>query len=1458
VLVAATLRRSRAVDTNNEPAVDNSGLSTTLADGPRAPTHRLDTQVVRTRLTVVHGSTRFDVLVDATDGATVGDVADELAALFPSEPRPLRLWRGNQQLLSVAQVSGSALTEGAILAVAGTGAPMLPEPVTPPEPVIRLQVVGGPNAGTIVPLRHGDYTVGRAPECEITLADPDVSRRHAVITVTSESVSVRDIGSLNGTLIDGVVVPAAGRRLVPGQLVRVGHSALTIAGVADAEAASAPRPGGVVVVNRAPLSFAVAEGEEIPVPVRESAGSQQRISWLSALLPALASGALALWFRSVQFLAFVVLSPITMLGAGVGERFHARRRRSHESTRFRQQHAHAMMTVAQRLERETALRRRRHPDAAAVVRTATLPDGRLWERGRTHPDRLSVRIGLCDIHSRTRIRQGLEARPAAVLIDVPACYDLTSGPLGLAGPVDVVRALARWIVGQIAVLHSPLEVELVLLLSDQRSDRWRWARWLPHLAEGVAHTPERRYAVVARLAVLVDSRSARPAHPNGWPGPWTVLVIDRWSDLADTPGLSRVLAAGGSVGVAVICIDDNEQRLPTWCTGVVRASGETGTELVLRGRPDAHDHNVRGDRVSCEWAELVARALAPLRDASMETTTALPASVRLLDLIGLPNPTPVAIADRWRLEPDSARTTIGLGPDGPVDLDLVRDGPHALVAGTTGSGKSELLRSMVAGLAATYSPDAMTFVLIDYKGGATFAECAALPHTVGVVTDLDPQSTRRALTSLDAELRRREELFARASVSDLAAYRRSPQERLDPLARLILIVDEFAALADELPDFLRGLVSIAQRGRSLGVHLVLATQRPGGVVSPEIRANTTLRVALRVTDAAESADVIGTPSANLIDKHRPGRAIMRTGSALTEIQTAQIGAAFVGGDDRPRVIPLDGWGLSQLPDTKQMSHTDLQALTTAVCGAAQLAGGATPRPPWLPELPRLLPSARLSQDQTATSVALGIVDLPDQQAQHVVTLDLARAETILLAGGPRSGRTTVATQIAVGAADHLSPDEFHLYVIDCSGGALRSLAVLPHCGAVATRESFSTIARLIDRLRAEVTRRQAHLSDVGARSVAASLADGPAPPYMLLVIDGWEGLVAASQEHDAGRTVDCLASLLREAGSAALSVVLTGDRTTLSSRATSSVGRRFILRFPDPNDYAFAGLPPRAAPDQLPPGRAVTADTGLEVQFAFLGDSPSWPAQCQVVTEVSARYPKPRHRPPLRIRSLPARVRLADVARNTAEGILLGLAGDGAEPAALDLFAADGRLLIAGPSRSGRTTTLRTILKQAVWIGLDVVVACRARSVLAGEAASHGLSPVVPDDPPDRLRQPRRNRLLVIVDDCEAFLDSHVGDALVELARTAPAGLAIVAAGRSDELALTYRGIGFEVRRAGTGVLLHPEAADGELLGVRLPRVRSAELPGRGILVADRRQLVPMAAEHDGYAEPVPIQIALP
>ena len=250
------------------------------------------------------------------------------------------------------------------------------------------------------------------------------------------------------------------------------------------------------------------------------------------------------------------------------------------------------------------------------------------------------------------------------------------------------------------------------------------------------------------------------------------------------------------------------------------------------------------------WARTFSTTRRPWRNAGRRTTPS------------------ASTAAANRKDNGSLRALVGSKGVEPLHLDLKNEGPHALVGGTTGAGKSEFLQSWVMGMAAAYSPDRVSFLFVDYKGGAAFADCVRLPHTVGLVTDLSPHLVRRALTSLRAELHYRERLLNRKKAKDLLALQREADPEAPPY--LVIVVDEFAALATEVPEFVDGVVDVAARGRSLGLHLILATQRPAGVIKESLRANTNLRVALRMADEDDATDILGVPAAAYFDPSIPG------------------------------------------------------------------------------------------------------------------------------------------------------------------------------------------------------------------------------------------------------------------------------------------------------------------------------------------------------------------------------------------------------------------------------------------------------------------------------------------------------------------------------------------------------------------------------------------------------------
>lgn len=1432
--------------------------------------------------TVVDPATdqRTDLVLEADDDTPVGAVAGAVASLLgrPEAARP-QLYVGGRPLDPHVVLHGSGLRPGLVV---GLGAPAGGCPGSGPA-LVEVRVVGGPGAGAVHRLGAGEHTIGVGRGADVPLDDAHAPSRAARVrvgldgTTTVEAYAGVPVRLGRADLAAAACWPSGGQLEVAAMLLELAAPTLPDGPVE-------PSPDGARLdYNRPPRLRPPPRQTRFRRPPRPREPERRPLPVVTALVPLLVAGVLVLVLRRWYFLVFGLLSPASLVAGHLHDRRAGRRSHRRRLAEHRAAVAAVEADAGRALAAERAARRLAFPDAAVVLATALGPSRRLWERRRHDADALTVRLGTGDLASEVVLEDPDQPdhRRAQTwtALDVPVTVSLRErGVVGMAGPAEVTRALARWVVVQSAALHAPGDLRVHVLSDLAGGTSWQWLRWLPHAQAGddehctlLGHDAESTARRVAELVGLVSGRREAAARGAVLDGEDVLVVLDGARRLRSLPGLVQVLREGPAVGVHVLCLDTDEPLLPEECQAVVvHASGrlrveQTGSDVVLAVRPDL---------VTEAWCERVARALAPLRDVGTGPDGAvLPPRVRLLDLLGLEPPTGAAVAARWAAQGPGLDAVLGVLADGPFSIDLARDGPHALVAGTTGAGKSELLQTLVAALAVRHPPEALTFVLVDYKGGAAFAQCERLPHTVGLVTDLDGHLVERALESLSAELRRRERQLAAAGATDIGDYRRlrNGDPTLAALPRLVIVVDELATLVRELPAFVPGLVGIAARGRSLGLHLVLATQRPGGVVSPEIRANTNLRIALRVTDPGESIDVVDAPDAGHISATTPGRGCARLGhGSLVTFQTARVGgrrpadpgqgpdlwvaAADPASTGRPAPSPPRS-------ATGDGAATDLQLLVEAACAAAAVTGAAPQPSPWLPPLPAHLvlddlpaPTSGGSAPRPAgavPAVAFALADLPAEQARRPVCLDLATCSHLYVVGAPRSGRSQVLRTIAGALARACSPDDVHLFGIDCGSGALLPLSGLPHCGAVVTRSEPERATRLVRRLAAELRRRQDVLAAGGFADLSeqrAAVADADRMPHLVVLLDRWEGFAGTLGELDGGGLTDEVFLLLREGASAGLHLVVTGDRSLLAGRVATLADDRLVLRLADRADLALAGINPRTVGDALPPGRGFRSESGVETQVALLAPDPTAAGQARALAEIARLAPAaPAGHRPFRVDVLPARPTFADGwrLRRDDRGPLWGLVGVGGDELRAvgpELAVGAPGFVVGGPAASGRSTVLVTMAHAFLLGGASVVLAAPRSSPLTALEGMPGVLAVfrgtdLPAAGLSRALAGATGPCVVLVDDAERLATCSAAEVLCGVLRRdaddvgRPRGL--VLAGSTDELCTGFGGWLAEARRSRQGALLSPRSpTDGDLIGVRLPRsvVGLPVRPGRALV----------------------------
>ncbi|MEA9985424.1 FtsK/SpoIIIE domain-containing protein, partial [Subtercola sp. RTI3] len=1064
---------------------------------------------------------------------------------------------------------------------------------------------------------------------------------------------------------------------------------------------------------------------------------------------------LFIFTNSVLSVVFIALSPLLMIGTYIDHKITTRRQLRDAIRQFTLSLDAFVTRLHDRQRIQRAVRLGETPSVADTVEAAHRLDPLLFTHRPEHDAFLTVRLGIGQAHSRDRVglptandtlpeywAQVEEVADRFSRIDgVPVVVDLrSSGALGVAGPTEARQGVSRGIVAQLAGLHSPAELVVCALVSPTSRPTWEWLQWLPHTSsphsplagDHLSDNPGSGLALLARLEELVAQRTDNAVSPRGaleTPGPKSkreerlpaltpavVLVVEDDAPV-DRGRLNRLVERGADANIHVLWSAPTIAQLPAACRSFVSLDADPANATAGQVRLGEHTYPVACESLDAPAAHRFAKQLAPVVDvgAPIDDASDLPQSVSYLSLAGPELAgSPDAVLDRWRESnsisrrdggPHVRRRTEGtlralVGHTGtePFYLDIRSQGPHALVGGTTGAGKSEFLQSWVLGMAAAHSPDRATFLFVDYKGGAAFADCVALPHTVGLVTDLSPRLVRRALTSLRAELRYREHLLNRKKAKDLASLEKTGDPDTPP--SLLIVVDEFAALVNEVPEFVDGVVDVAQRGRSLGLHLILATQRPAGVIKDNLRANTNLRIALRMADADDSTDILGIPSAAYFDQSIPGRGAAKTGPGrIASFQTGYAGGFTTSEPPTPRIDIVElnfGSGAAwEAPEGEAAPLTDqgpndITRLVTSIRGAAEVARIPNPRKPWLDELAPVYDFSLLPNPRTDERLLLGVIDEPENQAQPTVFYEPDRDGNMAVYGTGGSGKSATLRSIAVAAAVTPRGGPVHVYGVDFGSAGLSMLEELPHVGAIISGDDHERVIRLLRMLRDLVDDRSARYSAVRAGSIGEyrRMAEAPLEPRILVLIDG----IGAFREqyefggHSAWFTV--FSQIATDGRQVGVHIVVTGDRpNAVPASIGSTIQRRIVLRMASDDDYSLVNAPKDALSAVSPPGRGLMG--GNEVQIAVLGGDSNTAIQAREITKLAESMRRQGVVPALPIRRLPEAIALSQLPATAAGGVpTLGLRDEDLAPFGV---ATRGAFLVAGSTGSGRSTALATL-----------------------------------------------------------------------------------------------------------------------------------------------------------------------
>lgn len=940
------------------------------------------------------------------------------------------------------------------------------------------------------------------------------------------------------------------------------------------------------------------------------------------ILPSLASVILMVFLRGAMGggMAFVMISAGSMV-IGIGTSIYTYFSQKKQSAEDEEKRVETYTEYAKKKEEEIVKIRNEElllmeyntPDLGATVQSVWDFDGRIYERNVNDEDYLSVRIGTGPVESKRPIKFSKMERlsiedemvtwPETVskkyeyLPQAPILLRLKEASMvGIVGNDVQVFEHLKMIIVDLCVRHSPLDIQLGVFISKNDISKWEWVKWFPHInnddtgLRNIAYDEDSYKVLAENLFKVFSDREgiSEDKRRKGLIGKHYVIIVTEPYDILTHP-ISRFFENGKDYGITFIFCNESRELLPN-CNQIILLGNDSNK--LIDSQKAEKIQNYTSFVIQDNTIKRLAEKLACVSIDEISLANSLTKNITLFHLLGIYKAEDLDLSGRWRESEVYKSMAVPLGVDSKndivyLDLHEKAHGPHGLVAGTTGSGKSEIMQSYILSIATLFHPYDVSFLIIDFKGGGMVNQFRELPHLLGAITNIDGKAINRSLKSIKAELQKRQRLFAEADVNriDLYIKKYKAGEVNEPLPHLIIIVDEFAELKAEQPDFMKELISTARIGRSLGVHLILATQKPAGQVDDQIWSNSKFKLCLKVQGPEDSNEVIKSPLAAEIKE--PGRAYLQVGNneIFMLFQSAYSGAMERDVESNGKSFSIFQMDLSgkrtEIYKEKQNSiskdgRTQLDAIVDYVhyyCEHNNIRK--------LPDicLPALESIINYQEDLSCKNglVDIGIYDDPDNQFQGSTWVDIFNKNTLII-GSSQYGKTNLLQLMIREIVTLYSSQEVNIFILDFASMFLKNFESLKHVGGVVCASDDEKFRNLIKILAEEIIVRREKLVSAGVSSFSAYCEAGFTDlPHIFVFVDNMTALFELYLNED-----DVFLEIVREGIAVGISCIVANTQTNgFGYRYLSNFSNKIALFCNESSEYSNLFSRPATKPDDV-------------------------------------------------------------------------------------------------------------------------------------------------------------------------------------------------------------------------------------------------------------------------------------